>query len=104
VASSEDRRVAVHLEGDRDRLVVVVEDSGPGLSTEQVTHALERGWSTKAGTDDAGRGPGRGLGLALVAQVARRRHGGVDIDRSSLGGARLTVTLGQAAREPEPVP
>ena len=98
VAGNEDGSVAVHLEGSRDHLVVVVEDSGPGLSAEQVTHALERGWTTKGGAGDGGRG----LGLALVAQVARCRHGGVVIGRSPLGGARVTVTLGQA-RKPEPV-
>ncbi|MGH3347921.1 MAG: ATP-binding protein [Nocardioides sp.] len=97
VSGTDDRRVAVHLEGSRHQLVVVVEDSGPGLDAEQITHALERGWTTKGGAE---RG-GRGLGLALVAQVARRRHGGVDIGRSPLGGARLTVTLGQV-REPVP--
>jgi len=95
VAGGGDRRVSVHLEGSRDHLVVVVEDSGPGLTTEQISHALERGWTTKGGAD----GGGRGLGLALVAQVARRQHGGLTIGRSPLGGAQVTVTLGRV-REP----
>lgn len=98
VAHREDRRVAVHLEGDRDHLVVVVGDSGAGLTAEQATHVLERGWTTKATAADGG---GRGLGLALVSQVARRQHGGVEIGRSPLGGAQLTVTLGRV-REPVP--
>jgi signal transduction histidine kinase len=46
---------------------------------------LERGWSTKAA--------GRGVGLALVAQVARRHTGDVAVGRSSLGGAEFVVTL-----------
>ena len=36
---------------------------------------------------------GRGVGLALVAQVARRHGGDVEIGGSGLGGARFTVTL-----------
>ena len=82
------RRVRVALGGGDGELVVSVEDSGAGLDDEAVAHALERGWSTK-GSDDSGRG----VGLALVAQVARRHGGEVEIGRSALGGAEFTVTL-----------
>jgi sensor histidine kinase regulating citrate/malate metabolism len=82
------RRVRVGLGGDDAAVVVSVEDSGPGLDDDAVAHALERGWSTKGSGDG-----GRGVGLALVAQVARRRGGDVEIGVSELGGARFTVTL-----------
>jgi two-component system CitB family sensor kinase len=83
-----ERRVRVALGGDDDGVVVSVEDSGSGLDDEAVAHALERGWSTKGSGDS-----GRGVGLALVAQVARRHGGDVEFGRSALGGAELTVTL-----------
>ena len=76
------RRVLVTLGGDPSAVVVTVEDSGPGLDDETAAHALERGWTTK-GSGEAGRG----VGLALVAQVARRHGGDVEIGRSELGGA-----------------
>jgi two-component system, CitB family, sensor kinase len=82
------RRVRVELGGDAAAVVVSVEDSGPGLDDEAVAHALDRGWTTK-GSGAAGRG----VGLALVAQVARRHGGDVEIGGSGLGGARFTVTL-----------
>lgn len=105
VAGRDDRRVVVHLDGGPDRLSVVVSDSGPGMTPDQAAHVLERGWTTKAGAD----GAGRGVGLALVARIARRRHGAVTIGRSGLGGAELAVTLGRAPdrapdREPEQRP
>ena len=82
------RRVRVTLGGDPGAVVVSVEDSGPGLDDEAVAHALDRGWTTKASGE-----VGRGVGLALVSQVARRHGGDVEIGASELGGARFTVTL-----------
>ena len=52
---------------------------------DAAARVLERGWSTKAA--------GRGVGLALVAQVARRHDGAVTVGRSPLGGAEFVVTL-----------
>ena len=86
------RQVRVSIGGDEGAVVVSVEDSGAGLDDDAVAHALERGWSTK-GSDESGRG----IGLALVAQVARRHGGAVGIGRSALGGAEFTVTLRPAA-------
>ncbi len=86
VAPPARRMVAVHVEGDEEHVRVVVEDSGPGVRPEDAERVLERGWSTKA----AG---GRGIGLALVGQVARTHHGSVEVAASALGGARFTVVL-----------
>ena len=86
IARSAVRRVAVRVEGDEEHVRVVVEDSGPGVPPADAERVLERGWSTKA----AG---GRGIGLALVGQVARLHHGTVEVAGSDLGGARFTVVL-----------
>jgi len=82
------RRVRVTLGGSASDVEITVEDSGPGLDDDAVAHALERGWTTKASGES-----GRGVGLALVAQVARRQGGDVEIGASELGGARFTVIL-----------
>ena len=78
----------VHLEHADGALTIVVDDSGAGLDDEAAARVLERGWTTKAAP-----GTGRGLGLALVVQVARRHGGDVTIGRSDLGGARFAVVL-----------
>ncbi len=88
VAGAERRRIDVVLAGDDDHLSLTVSDSGPGLDAEAAAHVLERGWTTKAAA-----GQSRGVGLALVAQVARRHHGGVSVGRSPLGGAQFVVDL-----------
>jgi sensor histidine kinase regulating citrate/malate metabolism len=92
VADAEERRVRVHLDQTDTALTIVVEDSGAGLDDEAAALVLERGWTTKAAP-----GAGRGLGLALVVQVARRHGGEVTVGRSDLGGARFTVVLRQEA-------
>ncbi len=89
VTGRDQRRVAVRFEGDDDEVRVIVGDSGAGLTTEQAQHAQEAGWSTKAATDDGGRG----IGLALVGRVAHRYSGEVAIGDSTLGGAEFTVAL-----------
>ena len=94
VSGSDAKRVVLRLggdgggDGDEGALVLSVGDSGPGLSADDQVRALERGWTTKA----SGAG-GRGVGLALVAQVARRHGGTVTVGRSRWGGAEFVVTL-----------
>jgi sensor histidine kinase regulating citrate/malate metabolism len=66
-------------------LRIAVSDSGPGLPGGR--DVFERGVSTKAGGAE-----GRGIGLALVAQVARRAGGTVDA-RSTVHGTTITVDL-----------
>lgn len=85
------RRVRITV----DAAAITVEDSGPGLSAEAIEHVTERGWSTKVGPGDDPRG--RGVGLALVAQVARRHGGALEVGSSEEGGALFRVQLAGAA-------
>lgn len=63
--------VEVTITGEAGGVHIEVADSGPGMDPELLARAQERGFSTKAGGDERGRG----LGLALVAQVLRRHNG-----------------------------
>lgn len=63
--------VEVTILGADDGLRIEVADSGPGMDPELFARAQARGYSTKSGGDERGRG----LGLALVAQVLRRHRG-----------------------------
>jgi sensor histidine kinase regulating citrate/malate metabolism len=78
--------------GIASTLVLQVSDTGPGLDDESAADAFSRGWSTKPD----GQLVGRGLGLALVGQAARRHHGTVEVGRASdpvFVGAVFTVRL-----------
>jgi sensor histidine kinase regulating citrate/malate metabolism len=81
------REVRLAAWEDAGRLEIRVEDSGPGLTEEQVAHAFERGWTTKTATSPSGRG----LGLALVQQAVHRNGGTVTCRPGP--GAEFCVSL-----------
>ncbi|MFI8938883.1 sensor histidine kinase [Streptomyces syringium] len=83
-------QVTVTVRADGGELLLRVGDTGPGVAAEVVDEVFRRGWSTKT----AGPAPhGRGLGLALVRQAARRNGGTVTVGESPAGGAEFTVRL-----------
>ncbi|MEU2853005.1 sensor histidine kinase [Streptomyces syringium] len=83
-------QVTVTVRADGGELLLRVGDTGPGVAAEVVDEVFRRGWSTKS----AGPAPhGRGLGLALVRQAARRNGGTVTVGESPAGGAEFTVRL-----------
>ncbi len=71
----------------RERLCLVVEDDGPGISAADRARVLERG----VRADE--KVPGHGLGLAMVHDTVDLYGGKISIDASPLGGARFTVRL-----------
>ncbi|MEM7022284.1 MAG: ATP-binding protein [Pseudomonadota bacterium] len=79
--------IAVSAEIVADRLVLVVEDDGPGVPSEQRDCILARGTRL----DEAA--PGQGLGLAIVRDITEIHGGTVTIGESALGGAAVTLTL-----------
>ncbi len=82
-----DARVLVHTVGDE--VVVVVEDSGPGMPQPY----LGRGHSDKGST---------GLGLAIVHRIADGAGGSVELTPSPLGGLRVTVHLPVQPNDAQP--
>ncbi|MGW6915269.1 sensor histidine kinase [Kitasatospora sp. NPDC054939] len=77
--------VSVTARIDDGDLLLRVADTGTGIEPGAVEDVFRRGWSTKQD------GRGHGLGLALVAQTARRNGGTVAVGRER--GAVLTVRL-----------
>jgi two-component system, OmpR family, sensor histidine kinase PhoQ len=73
--------------GPRERLCLVVEDDGPGISAEDRARGIRRG----VRADE--KVPGHGLGLAMVRDTVDLYGGRLTIEASPLGGARFTLRL-----------
>ncbi len=81
------RWVEVSIRKADGDVVIQVHDSGPGISHGDLGQIFSEGYTTKL----AGPGSRRGLGLALVQQVAARRGGEVTVVNQ--GGALFRVRL-----------
>lgn len=79
------RQVRVLLVGREEDVQIEVADSGPGVPESEVPRLFEEGYSSK--------GPGRGIGLALVERVVRQAGGRIEVGRAPEGGALFRVTL-----------
>jgi sensor histidine kinase regulating citrate/malate metabolism len=98
LAGEPPREVMLSAWVDGDRLEIRVEDSGPGLSEEQVPLVFRRGWSTKQDGDGPPAGLGRGLGLALVSQAVARHGGSVSVRPGPGAEFRVSLPLAVPAR------
>ncbi|WP_228771642.1 sensor histidine kinase [Actinokineospora iranica] len=75
---------------------IVVDDDGHGIAPEHRARVFDRFYRVQ---DDRARSSGgTGLGLALVAEVVRRRGGAVRVGESPEGGARFLVSWRAIAR------
>lgn len=80
-------RPAAAEQGRNAGIELAVADDGPGIPEEASRLLLERGMRL----DETA--PGHGIGLAIVRDIAASYGGDVNIARSELGGARITVTI-----------
>jgi two-component system sensor histidine kinase PhoQ len=77
--------VAARVWRDADRLVIRIEDDGPGFSDVQSILQLH------VRLDE--RVPGHGVGLAVVNDLVASHQGELKLSRADLGGARVEIVL-----------
>ena len=80
-------RVAVTARGEGARLVLTVEDDGPGLAPADLDRVLERGQRLDESV------PGSGLGLSIVRDISKLYGGGLELQQSPLGGLSAVLDL-----------
>ncbi len=73
-----------------DRLLLVVEDDGPGLPSDRRGEVLKRG----ARLDESA--PGSGLGLSIVDELVRAYAGRIELGQSGRGGLKVSIELPRA--------
>jgi len=80
-------QVLVSCETDNERLLIVVEDDGPGIGEQDLELVMRRGHKLDESK------PGHGHGLGIVNDIAGLYGGSLSLDRSSLGGLRVRLDL-----------
>ena len=86
-------RLRAELAGDR--VVVVLEDDGPGIDEQDLPHVLER-FYRGGDTSHRVRTGGLGLGLALAAEVVRAHGGQLRAATGGSGGAAFRFDVPRA--------
>jgi two-component system, NtrC family, nitrogen regulation sensor histidine kinase NtrY len=97
-ARTPEPKIKVSLSRQGDFFVVDVEDNGPGIPPVMREVVFDPYVTTKH--------TGTGLGLAIVKKIAIEHGGDVTAEKSSLGGARLRLSLparGTAAARERPL-
>jgi two-component system, OmpR family, sensor histidine kinase MtrB len=82
---------AVRVERNEHRVLVTVDDGGPGVAIEDRERIFER-FARGQGASRRSL-PGAGLGLAIVAETATRHGGAAWCSDAPDGGARFTLSL-----------
>jgi two-component system sensor histidine kinase TctE len=81
-------RITVRVQLAAARVLLIVDDGGPGIPEHERANALRRFHRLCSQAV-----PGSGLGLAIVAEAAARHGGSVTLAESPYGGLRVSVSL-----------
>ena len=84
--------INIHLQKKwRRKPLLVVEDSGPGVSEASAERIFERFYTSRSG--DAAVDNSSGLGLFICRQIVEAHGGTITVGKSMLGGARFEVNF-----------
>ncbi|MBU1564640.1 MAG: DUF3365 domain-containing protein [Proteobacteria bacterium] len=86
-AMPEGGKLSIRCHESADQLVLVFQDTGIGISTENMPHIFDPFFTTK------GVGEGTGLGLAVTYSLVQRMNGKIAVDSSPGKGTTFTITL-----------
>ena len=82
---------------ENDKILVCIEDRGPGIPESQLNKIFERFYSDRPANHDVAKNSG--LGLSIAKQIVESHEGKISAENITEGdqiiGARFTVTLNQ---------
>lgn len=85
-AVQRDKRIFVSIEQDEEVVSILVEDNGCGMDEPTKQRVFDRGFTTKGG-------PGRGIGLHLIAGILDKGGGTARIDSMPGEGTSFMLTF-----------
>ncbi len=94
--SPPDGSVHIHARREHGRIVITIDDDGPGVRADNIESIFERFYTDRPEGDDFGQNSG--LGLAISRQIVEAHRGTINAENrrgadGRLEGARFIVTL-----------
>jgi signal transduction histidine kinase len=86
-----DLALTSRLDGDSDKVIITVRDSGRGIPPEILPNIFEPFYTTK------NEGHGVGLGLSTVYGIMERHHGSVNVESQPGEGTNISIELPASA-------
>lgn len=84
-----DSKVSVRVSTAQSRATVTIEDSGIGMSQDDIEHAFDRFYRADSARSDTGFG----LGLTISKSIVEQHHGSINLESKTGQGTTVTVEL-----------
>ena len=91
-ASAKTGKVMIRGKNEKDQVLLSVEDSGCGISEENLSRIFDPFFSTKGVWGDD-PGEGLGLGLTIAKNIAEEYGGRIYVESEAKKGSRFTISL-----------
>ena len=86
-----DGLISVSLKSLANDVVLIIEDSGPGIDSSEYKKVFQRFYRLNNAQDVIGSG----LGLPIVYQAVQQLNGSIELSKSMLGGLAVTIKFKQ---------
>ena len=81
----------VKIEKIRKNFSLIIEDNGPGIPAEEYQNVFKPFYKIDKGRSDTKSSVG--LGLSISSDIVKSHGGKIELDKSILGGLKVTVLL-----------
>ena len=88
--SGDNSQIIISIHSTDDKIEVIVEDSGVGISPDKLDKVFQRFYRIKQHAET-----GSGLGLSIVKHIVDLHHGEIALTKSPLGGLRVSIVFPQ---------